>query len=107
LRHLQATYPEFIRVLSQVIQSHYCGILVNQTRDQSDMDIGHSMEHICQRYFGLQTRYLGYLNYDQSVLKSLRNRRLLVADFPHSTIVRRLSIAASQSLSLLELQRRV
>jgi len=106
LRQIQASFPEFIHVLSLVIRSRYVGLLLNQTRDQSDMDIGNSMEHICQRYFGLQTRYLGHLNYDQAVLKSLRNRRLLVTDFPHSLIVKRLVIAASQTLNLLGVQRR-
>ncbi|MFW7380381.1 MAG: AAA family ATPase [Oligoflexus sp.] len=106
LRHLQPSYPEIIQMLGQVIRSRYIGLLLNQTRDQSDMDIGNSMEHICQRYFGLQSRYLGHLNYDQAVLKSLRNRRLLVSDFPHSSIVKRLVIAASQTLNLLGVQRR-
>jgi flagellar biosynthesis protein FlhG len=64
------------------------------------------MEHICQKYFGLPTRYLGYLNYDEAVLKSLKNRRLLVSDFPHSMIAKRLSVAAAQSLKILGMQRR-
>lgn len=106
LRSMMAAYPEFIQMLAQTIRSRYVGLLVNQTRDQSDLDIGHSMEHICQKYFGLQSRYLGFLNHDQAVLKSLRNRRLLVNDFPHSSVVKRLMIAVSQTLNLLGLQRK-
>ncbi len=106
LRNMLGSYPGFIRNLKRAIESRYVGVMVNQTRDQSDMDIGNSMEHICQRYFGLQTRYLGYLNHDQAVLKSLRNRRLLVSDFPHSMVVRRLGVAVTQALQLLGMQRR-
>lgn len=106
LKELQRTYPQFIQDLQKVIQARCLGIVVNQTRDQSDIDLGSSMEHICQKYFGLPTRYLGYLNYDEAVLKSLKNRRLLVSDFPHSMIAKRLSVAAAQSLKILGMQRR-
>jgi flagellar biosynthesis protein FlhG len=106
LRELQLSYPQFIQDLQRVIQARCLGIIVNQTRDQSDIDLGSSMEHICQKYFGLPTKYIGYLNYDEAVLKSLKNRRLLVSDFPHSMIAKRLSVAASQSLKILGMQRR-
>ncbi len=105
-RQLQLSYPGFIQELQKTIQARTVGIMINQARDQADIDLGTSMEHICQKYFGLPTRYVGYLNYDESVLKSLKNRRLLVSDFPHSMISKRLSIAAAQSLKILGMQRR-
>ncbi len=106
LKELALTYPAFIQDLQRVIQARCLGIIVNQTRDQADIDLGSSMEHICQKYFGLPTKYIGYLNYDEAVLKSLKNRRLLVSDFPHSMIAKRLSVAAAQSLKILGMQRR-
>ena len=105
-RQLQLSYPLFVQDLLRAIQGRCLGILINQTRDQSDIDLGPSMEHICQKYFGLPTKYIGYLNHDESVLKSLKNRRLLVSDFPHSMIAKRLSVAAAQSLKILGMQRR-
>ncbi len=105
-KHLQLSYPHFIHELLKAIQGRCMGIVINQTRDQSDIDLGSSMEHICQKYFGLPTKYVGYLNYDEAVLKSLKNRRLLVSDFPHSMIAKRLSVAASHSLKILGMQRR-
>jgi flagellar biosynthesis protein FlhG len=106
IRQLTKHEPLFFRTLVEMIKSRYVGLIVNQARDQGDMDIGQSMEHICQRYFGLEARYLSYLNYDEAVLKSIRNRRLLVSDFPHSLIVKRLVHAASQALQLLGISRR-
>ena len=106
IRSMKISFPRFVHNYQQALQGRYTGILINQTRDQSDMDIGHSMEHICSKYFGLQSKYLGYLNHDEAVLKSLRNRRLLIADFPHSMIAKRISIAASNCLGLLGIQRR-
>lgn len=100
-RNLRPSYPCFIQSLSSAILGRAIGIVVNQTREQSDIDIGKSMEHICQRYFGLTTHFLGYLNYDECVWKSLRNRRLLVSDFPHSLITKKFSSIASNIMSLL------
>jgi flagellar biosynthesis protein FlhG len=104
LRNLRSAHPEFIGAGAQALQGRYIGVVVNQTRDQSDMDIGRSMEHICQRYFGFTTRAIGNLNYDEAVWKSLKNRRLLVQDFPHSLIAKRLAAMASQTVKLLGLQ---
>ncbi len=106
IQSLKISYPRFIHNFTQAVLGRYVGILINQTRDQSDVDIGLSMEHICFKYFGLQSKYLGYLNHDQAVLKSLRNRRLLVADFPHSLIAKRLAVAAAHCLKIMVLQRR-
>jgi flagellar biosynthesis protein FlhG len=71
------------------------GVLVNQTRSQADIDLGRAMEIASQRYFGFNSAYIGYLNYDEAAWKSLRNKRLLLQDFPQSLIARRLGDAAS------------
>lgn len=106
IQGLKQSYPRFIHNYFQSVLGRYVGILINQTRDQSDADIGASMEHICLKYFGLQSKYLGNLNHDQAVLKTLRNRRLLVTDFPHSLIAKRLAMVAAHCLKIMGLQRR-
>ena len=105
-RELALSYPQFMQDLTRTMQARCHGILVNQVRDQSDIDLGLSMEHVCQKYFGFPSKSVGYLNYDDAVLKSLKNRRLLVSEFPHSMIAKRLSVAAAQSLKILGIQRR-
>ncbi|MBC7661268.1 MAG: AAA family ATPase [Chitinophagaceae bacterium] len=105
-KELQLSYPQFIQDLQRTMQARCLGIMVNQARDQSDIDLGLSMEHVCQKYFGFASKSVGYLNYDEAVLKSLKNRRLLVSEFPHSMIAKRLSVAAAQSLKILGIQRR-
>ena len=106
LQNMKASFPRFIHNYFQAVNGRHLGILINQTREDSDLEIGPSMEQICTKYFGLQSKYLGYLNHDEAVLKSLRNRNLLIADYPHSIIAKRLSIAAGNSLDLLGMQRR-
>ncbi len=93
-------FPSVIKGLGSAVVARKLGILVNQTREREDRELGKSMEDICRRFFGLQAHDLGYLNYDESAWRSLRNQRLLVSDFPHSVIVQRLHQATHRLLSL-------
>ncbi len=101
MRKLLASYPEFMGQLSLALRSRSVGIVMNQTRSQAEMDVGLSMELICQRYFNLQAYFLGAMNYDDSAWKSLRNRRLLLSDFPHSMIAKCINRIANASLDRL------
>lgn len=104
LRELKNAYPQFVTQVARSILARYIGIIVNQTREQSDLDIAKSMEHICQRYFGFQTVNLGNLNYDESVWKSSKNRRLLLVDFPHAAISKKFNKLASDAVRLLQFE---
>jgi flagellar biosynthesis protein FlhG len=75
------------------------GILINQTRSQADADIGKAMEIAAQRYFGFTSQLLGHLNYDEAAWKALRNKRLLLQDFPQALISKKLGDA---TLALLK-----
>ena len=91
LRMLYQGNPGIVGPLASVLSGRVAGIVVNQIRSQADIDIGKAMEMAAQRYFGFTSAFLGYLNYDEAAWKSLRNRRLLLMDFPQSVLTRRLS----------------
>ncbi len=95
LRLLYQQNPGSVGAIAAALSGRLLGVMINQTRSQSDIDIGKAMEMAAQRYFGFTAAYLGYLNYDEAAWKSLRNKRLLLLDFPQSVIVRRLSEAAN------------
>ena len=101
LRRMGANYPELVSSIFVALQGRIVGLVVNQSRMQNDIDIGISMEHICSKYFGLNSSYLGYLNYDECAWKSLRNRRLLLMDFPHSMLSKRLTKVSTKALTTL------
>jgi flagellar biosynthesis protein FlhG len=95
LRVLFQTNASLIGPMATALSGRLTGIMINQTRSQADADIGKAMEMAAQRYFGFTSAYLGYLNYDETAWKSLRNKRLLLQDFPHSVIARRISDACN------------
>jgi flagellar biosynthesis protein FlhG len=99
LRMLYQQNPGIVGPMASALSGRLMGVLINQTRSQSDIDTGKAMEMAAQRYFGFTSAYLGYLNYDEAAWKSLRNKRLLSQDFPHSVIVRRINEATNVLLN--------
>ena len=98
LRSLYQANPAIVAPLASVLSGRMVGVIINQTRSQADIDIGRAMEMAAQRYFGFSSQYLGYLNYDESAWKSLRNKRLLLVDFPQALLTRRLCDVGSALL---------
>ncbi len=75
------------RLLEEEMQKFRPTLIMNQVRGQADIDIGFSMKTVCKRYFGIDLDYVGYLDYDASVWQSVKKRRPLVLEFPHSKLV--------------------
>lgn len=73
--------------LAARIQDFHIQLLLNQVRTRDDMELGHSMKSVCRKYFGIQANYLGYFDHDNAVWQSLRKRRPLFLEFPHSSLV--------------------
>ena len=81
-------------------------VLMNQVRTVEDIQIGFAIRKVCRRYFGIEVNYLGYVNHDDVVWKSVRRRRLLLTEYPLSEPVeflgrmaRKLLQAGSDDLS--------
>jgi flagellar biosynthesis protein FlhG len=66
-------------------------IVVNQVRTSQDIEIGKSICGVCRRYFGINARYAGYIDYENSVWKAVRMKRPAVAEFPKSILAARIS----------------
>jgi len=66
-------------------------IVVNQVRTSQDIEIGKSICGVSRRYFGIDARYAGYIDYENSVWKSVRAKRPAVAEFPRSILAARIA----------------
>ena len=72
--------------LKRHIQEFRPKLLINQTRSQTDVDVGFSMKSVAKKYFGVDLDYLGYLEYEPNVWQSVRRMRPILAEYPHSRI---------------------
>ena len=68
----------------KLLESFRPRLVVNQVRNSEEVKIGFSIRSACRKYFGIEADYLGYINYDDSVWRSIKERRPLVLAYPHS-----------------------
>lgn len=79
--------PEMGMKLQREIAKFRPKIIMNQIRNQQDIDIGFSIQSVCKRYFGVDMDYVGYLDYDSAVWQSVKKRKPLLMEFPNSRLV--------------------
>ena len=77
---------EIAKELKNAIKEFKPKLIVNQTRSQTDIDVGFSMKSVAKKYFGIDFDYLGYLEYEPNVWQSVRRTRPILAEFPNSRI---------------------
>ena len=63
-------------------------LVVNQVRAGGDAAIGHQIATAVRKYFGINMEYIGHLEYDDAVWRSVRRRRPLLLEFPNSKLHR-------------------
>ena len=61
--------------------------MVNQSRTETDAEVGYGVRNVCKKYFGFNLDYLGHLEYDSAVWQSVRRKRPLTIEFPSSPLV--------------------
>ena len=87
VEHLIKTNPKVGHHFKKEMEGFCPELIVNQTRTQSDIDIGFSMSAICRKYFGISLNYAGHVEYDSIVWQSVKKRRPLLIEFPNSELV--------------------
>jgi flagellar biosynthesis protein FlhG len=78
--------PGLALELKKAIKDFRPKLIINQTRSQTDVDVGFSMKSVAKKYFGIDLDYLGYLEYEPNVWQSVRKMKPILAEYPHSRI---------------------
>jgi flagellar biosynthesis protein FlhG len=87
LEKIIQNHPEIGYKLKREINLACPKLIINQIRTQTDKEIGYSMKMICKKYFGINLDYVGHLEYDPAAWQSIKKRRPLLIEFPHSELV--------------------
>lgn len=77
-------------VLENCLNEFHPAIVVNQVRSQVDVDVGRAISGVCRRFFGIEIKYPGYIDYDGAVWKAVRSRRPAILEFPRSVLANRI-----------------
>jgi flagellar biosynthesis protein FlhG len=84
MREVEAMDPEEGRRFAATLRTFRPRIVVNEVATAEDVKLGFSVRSVCQRFFGLEVEYLGYINCDDAVRAAVLKRRPLLDVSPHS-----------------------
>ncbi len=84
IRALSSQDPTVATRLHQVLGHLSFDVVLNQVRSIRDSELGPSIQSVCFKYFGVPCQYLGHIEHDNAVWQSLRKRRHLIMEYPHS-----------------------
>jgi len=59
-------------------------LILNQVRTPTDVRIGFSMTQACKKFFGVNLGYVGFVEHDNIVIQSIRQRRPVLLNSPDS-----------------------
>lgn len=87
IRALEEQYPEVGSKVRSAMNRFEIKLVVNQSRTETDSEIGYGVRNVCRKYFGFNLDYLGHLEYDSAVWQSVRRKRPLALEFPSSPLI--------------------
>jgi flagellar biosynthesis protein FlhG len=76
--------PAEADVLRREIAAFQPRFVVNQVRSPADAAVGHQLVLACARHLGVRATYVGYVDYDDTVWRCVRQRRLFTEAAPRS-----------------------
>jgi flagellar biosynthesis protein FlhG len=82
LAHLEREDPDAVGPLEREIAGFHPCFVVNQVRDEADLAVGHQLVAACARHLGVRASFAGCVHFDDSVWRSVRRRKLFMADSP-------------------------
>jgi flagellar biosynthesis protein FlhG len=83
-----------------LLSKHQVHFLVNQTRVRSDLELGESICSAAWQRLGAPLHYLGYVDYDDNVWASVRERKPLLVKSPGTKASKNLEKLARRLLAL-------
>jgi flagellar biosynthesis protein FlhG len=61
-------------------------LILNQTRNRKEAELGFAVRSVCRKYFGLELCYLGYILYDHNVYLAVQRGQPFFQDYPSSDV---------------------
>ena len=88
LRHLIEQLQSLSAPVGGIIHSELSRfkvyIVLNQVKTAQDVKLGNAIQSICLKHFGLQARYVGYIEYDEIVPRCINKREPYMQTYPAS-----------------------
>jgi flagellar biosynthesis protein FlhG len=86
LQALKARSPEAGATLEKELKAFRPRLVVNQARTAQDADLGNAVVAAWRKYFGLEMDYLGHIDFDDVMWRTVRARRPLLVERPEAVV---------------------
>jgi flagellar biosynthesis protein FlhG len=74
------------KMLKKGLQDFRPRLILNQTRNRKEAELGFAVRSVCRKYFGLELCYLGHILYDHSVYLAVQRGQPFFQDYPGSDV---------------------
>lgn len=100
VRRLEAAGDPLSPVVRETIDGFALNFIVSQTRARSDLELGDALRSAIRRREGLNPRYFGYVDFDETVVNTSRICRPLLIENPAAKASRCLERIARRLMTL-------
>ena len=84
VQYIKRTDPHTGNILENMIRKFHPRIVLNQVRSEADLRVGSSMQMACEKFFGIHSSFIGHLNNDDLVWKTVRSCKTFISTHRHS-----------------------
>jgi flagellar biosynthesis protein FlhG len=84
LSAVEAEDPDQAEAFRSEVAAFRPRFIENQVREPADVAVGHQLVTACARHLGVRASYAGFVDYDETVWRCVRQRRLFMAEAPTS-----------------------
>ena len=88
--HLTGASDEIQSIIATELANFGVEIILNQVRNNQEIMIGSSVKSVCLKYFGLNARYAGFIEFDDFISRCINKRQPYLQAYPESRCAKEL-----------------
>ncbi|UCC39095.1 MAG: AAA family ATPase [Candidatus Aminicenantes bacterium] len=101
---LKGSFSYIEEILDEELSDFSLYIVLNKVRTTQDIAMGASLKSVIMKYLGIKTKYVGYIEYDDSIWRSLRNGRPYMQNYASTPCAKEIETIAENLLEEKEIK---
>ncbi len=101
---LKDSFPYIKDILEEELSGFKIYLILNKVRSSQDIIIGSSIKSIFMKYLGVDTQFVGYLEYDDAVWRSIRERKPFMVNYATSRSAKEIATFTENIIQGMEIK---
>ncbi len=86
--YLMCVSPQVRDIIQKEMSNFSINIVVNQSRNNLDVQMGSSIKSVCMKFFGFNARYAGFVEHDETISKCINKKQPFMVTYPFSHVAK-------------------